>query len=103
MQHPPRPAFPVVGAEVCLDADGRAGRLLGVNRAVGTQARNLIPAGGPVYPHDLGQWPANPPGDPAGRVAAAWHVNGPSLIGEHHGTPMSYGTGLRYHLRSLNG
>ncbi|GGX90766.1 cellulose binding domain-containing protein [Streptomyces anandii] len=135
-------------------------------RAAG--AKNVILAGGLAYSNDLSQWLAHRPSDPAGNVAAAYHVynfnscanescwnstlapvaaqvplvageigentcahsftdqvmkwfddrglsylgwtwntwdcsSGPSLISGYDGTPTSYGTGLRDHLRALNG
>ncbi|CAM5618833.1 Endoglucanase CelA [Streptomyces alboniger] len=39
-----------------------------------TGARNLILAGGIAYANDLSQWLAYKPTDPAGNLAAAWHV-----------------------------
>ncbi|MFJ4624084.1 cellulase family glycosylhydrolase [Streptomyces sp. NPDC088812] len=39
-----------------------------------TGATNLILAGGLAYSNDLSQWPAHRPTDPAGNLAAAWHV-----------------------------
>ncbi|MET7594281.1 cellulose binding domain-containing protein [Streptomyces sp. NPDC004082] len=139
-----------------------------VDAVRGTGARNLILAGGLAYSNDLSQWLTYRPSDPAGNLAAAWHVynfnscatescwnstlapvaervplvageigentcahsfvdrvmawfdarnlsylgwtwntwdcsSGPSLISDYDGTPTSYGTGLRDHLRSLNG
>ncbi|MFE2507837.1 cellulose binding domain-containing protein [Streptomyces naganishii] len=133
-----------------------------------TGARNVLLAGGLAYSNDLSQWLAHRPADPAGNVAAAYHVynfnscanegcwnstlapvaaqvplvageigentcahsftdqvmkwfderglsylgwtwntwdctSGPSLISAYDGTPTSYGTGLRDHLRALNG
>ncbi|MDH6624536.1 endoglucanase [Streptomyces sp. LBL] len=40
----------------------------------GTGARNLILAGGLAYSNDLSQWLTYRPTDPAGNLAAAWHV-----------------------------
>ncbi|MFK4104708.1 cellulase family glycosylhydrolase [Streptomyces sp. NPDC019531] len=133
-----------------------------------TGATNLILAGGIAYSNDLSQWLTYKPGDPAGNLAAAWHVynfntcandscwnstlapvaaqvplvageigentcshgfidqvmkwfddrglsylgwtwntwdcsSGPSLISSYDGTPTAFGTGLRDHLRALNG
>ncbi|MFD3496621.1 cellulase family glycosylhydrolase [Streptomyces sp. NPDC058678] len=133
-----------------------------------TGARNLILAGGIAYSNDLSQWLTYKPTDPAGNLAAAWHVynfnacsnescwnstlapvaaqvplvageigentcahgfidqvmkwfddhglsylgwtwntwncnTGPALISSYDGTPTAFGTGLRDHLRSLNG
>lgn len=135
-------------------------------RAAG--ARNVILAGGLAYSNDLGQWLTYKPDDPAGNLAAAYHVYnfnscadvgcwnstlapvaarvplvageigentcshgfvdqvmkwfddhglsylgwtwntwdcsaGPSLITGYDGTPTAYGTGLRDHLRALQG
>jgi len=39
-----------------------------------TGAKNLILAGGLAYSNDLSQWLAYKPTDPAGNLAAAWHV-----------------------------
>ncbi|WP_411149984.1 cellulase family glycosylhydrolase [Streptomyces sp. A30] len=39
-----------------------------------TGAKNLILAGGLAYSNDLSQWLAHKPTDPAGNLAAAWHV-----------------------------
>ncbi|CAM5299660.1 endoglucanase [Streptomyces canarius] len=39
-----------------------------------TGARNVIMAGGLAYSNDLGQWTAYQPTDPAGNLAAAYHV-----------------------------
>ncbi|MFI7411894.1 cellulose binding domain-containing protein [Streptomyces sp. NPDC049627] len=39
-----------------------------------TGATNLILLGGLAYSNDLSQWPAYRPTDPAGNLAAAWHV-----------------------------
>ncbi|MFD4475438.1 MULTISPECIES: cellulose binding domain-containing protein [unclassified Streptomyces] len=39
-----------------------------------TGAKNVILAGGLAYSNDLGQWLAHRPSDPAGNLAAAWHV-----------------------------
>lgn len=133
-----------------------------------TGAKNVILAGGLAYSNDLGQWLAHRPSDPAGNLAAAWHVynfntcstescwdstlgpvaaqvplvageigentcshgfidrvmkwfddreqsylgwtwntwdcsSGPSLISSYDGTPTAFGTGLRDHLRTVNG
>ncbi|WP_155057450.1 cellulase family glycosylhydrolase [Streptomyces blattellae] len=40
----------------------------------GTGAQNLILAGGLAYSNDLSQWLTYQPTDPAGNLAAAWHV-----------------------------
>lgn len=37
-------------------------------------ARNVTLAGGPAHSNDLGQWLQHRPQDPAGHLAAAWHV-----------------------------
>jgi hypothetical protein len=128
----------------------------------------VILAGGLAYSNDLSQWLTHRPTDPAGNLAAAYHVynfnscasescwnstlapvaaqvplvageigentcshgfvdqvmkwfddhglsylgwtwntwdcsSGPSLISSYDGTPTAYGTGLRDHLRALNG
>ncbi|WP_055638969.1 glycoside hydrolase family 5 protein, partial [Streptomyces griseoruber] len=133
-----------------------------------TGARNVILAGGLAYSNDLSQWLTYKPTDPAGNLAAAYHVynfnscasescwnstlapvaaqvplvageigentcshafvdqvmkwfddrdlsylgwtwntwdcsSGPSLISSYDGTPTAYGTGLRDHLRALDG
>ncbi|QTE02107.1 hypothetical protein S1361_32545 [Streptomyces cyanogenus] len=39
-----------------------------------TGAKNVIMAGGPAYSNDVGQWAAYRPTDPAGNLAAAYHV-----------------------------
>ncbi|MBZ9642196.1 cellulase family glycosylhydrolase [Streptomyces sp. PSKA30] len=39
-----------------------------------TGAKNLILAGGLAYSNDLSQWLTYKPSDPAGNLAAAWHV-----------------------------
>ncbi|MEV7734137.1 cellulase family glycosylhydrolase [Streptomyces sp. NPDC088921] len=139
-----------------------------VDSVRGTGATNLILAGGIAYSNDLSQWLTYKPADPAGNLAAAWHVynfntcanescwnstlapvaaqvplvageigentcahgfidqvmkwfdshglsylgwtwntwdcsSGPSLISSYDGTPTAFGTGLRDHLRALNG
>ncbi|MCX5253205.1 cellulose binding domain-containing protein [Streptomyces canus] len=139
-----------------------------VDSVRGTGATNLILAGGIAYSNDLSQWLTYRPADPAGNLAAAWHVynfntcanescwnstlapvaaqvplvageigentcahgfidqvmkwfddrglsylgwtwntwdcsSGPSLISSYDGTPTAFGTGLRDHLRALNG
>lgn len=139
-----------------------------VDSVRGTGATNLILAGGIAYSNDLSQWLTYRPVDPAGNLAAAWHVynfntcadescwnstlapvaaqvplvageigentcahgfidqvmkwfdshglsylgwtwntwdcsSGPSLISSYDGTPTAFGTGLRDHLRALNG
>ncbi|MET8078542.1 cellulose binding domain-containing protein [Streptomyces sp. NPDC005303] len=139
-----------------------------VDSVRGTGATNLILAGGIAYSNDLSQWLTYKPTDPAGNLAAAWHVynfntcadegcwnstlapvaaqvplmageigentcahgfidrvmkwfddrglsylgwtwntwdcsTGPSLISSYDGTPTAFGTGLRDHLRALNG
>ncbi|MFJ9098936.1 cellulase family glycosylhydrolase [Streptomyces sp. NPDC102405] len=139
-----------------------------VDRVRGTGATNLILVGGIAYSNDLSQWLTYKPADPAGNLAAAWHVynfntcadescwnstlapvaaqvplvageigentcahgfidqvmkwfdshglsylgwtwntwdcsSGPSLISSYDGTPTAFGTGLRDHLRALNG
>ncbi|MFJ4206763.1 cellulose binding domain-containing protein [Streptomyces sviceus] len=139
-----------------------------VDSVRGTGATNLILAGGIAYSNDLSQWLTYKPADPAGNLAAAWHVynfnscsnagcwnstlapvaaqvplvageigentcahgfidqvmkwfddrglsylgwtwntwdcsSGPSLISGYDGTPTAFGTGLRDHLRALNG
>jgi endoglucanase len=40
----------------------------------GTGAKNVILAGGLAYSNDLSQWLTYKPSDPAGNLAAAWHV-----------------------------
>lgn len=139
-----------------------------VDSVRGTGATNLILAGGIAYANDLSQWLTYRPADPAGNLAAAWHVynfntcsnescwnstlapvaaqvplvageigentcshgftdqvmkwfdarglpylgwtwntwdcsSGPALISGYDGTPTAFGTGLRDHLRALNG
>ncbi|WP_328751677.1 cellulose binding domain-containing protein [Streptomyces sp. NBC_00285] len=139
-----------------------------VDSVRGTGATNVILAGGIAYSNDLSQWLTYKPTDPAGNLAAAWHVYnfntcsnescwnstlapvaaqvplmageigentcshgfidqvmkwfddrslsylgwtwntwdcslGPSLISSYDGTPTAFGTGLRDHLRALNG
>ncbi|WP_176742385.1 cellulase family glycosylhydrolase [Streptomyces sp. LUP47B] len=139
-----------------------------VDSVRGTGATNLVLAGGIAYSNDLSQWLTYKPADPAGNLAAAWHVynfntcadescwnstlapvaaqvplvageigentcahgfidqvmkwfdshglsylgwtwntwdcsSGPSLISGYDGTPTAFGTGLRDHLRALNG
>jgi len=139
-----------------------------VDSVRGTGATNVILAGGIAYSNDLSQWLTYRPADPAGNLAAAWHVynfntcstescwnstlapvaaqvplvageigentcahgfidqvmkwfdshglsylgwtwntwdcsTGPSLISSYDGTPTAFGTGLRDHLRALNG
>lgn len=139
-----------------------------VDSVRGTGATNLILAGGITWSNDLSQWLTYKPADPAGNLAAAWHVynfnacanescwnstlapvaaqvplvageigentcahgfidqvmkwfdsrglsylgwtwntwdcsSGPSLISSYDGTPTAFGTGLRDHLRALNG
>ncbi|MBC9719344.1 cellulose binding domain-containing protein [Streptomyces sp. TRM66268-LWL] len=58
---------PGIGYEVAGMQD-----LVDAVRATG--ARNVILAGGLAYSNDLGQWLAHKPVDPAGNLAAAWHV-----------------------------
>lgn len=58
---------PGIGYEVAGMQD-----LVDAVRAAG--ARNLILAGGLAYSNDLRQWLAHKPSDPAGNLAAAWHV-----------------------------
>lgn len=139
-----------------------------VDSVRGTGATNLILAGGITWSNDLSQWLTYKPTDPAGNLAAAWHVynfnacsnescwnstlapvaaqvplvageigentcshgfidqvmkwfdarglsylgwtwntwdcsSGPALISGYDGTPTAFGTGLRDHLRALNG
>ncbi|MGW5425450.1 cellulase family glycosylhydrolase [Streptomyces sp. NPDC003943] len=139
-----------------------------VDAVRGTGAQNLLLVPGLAYSNDLSQWLAHRPTDPAGRLAAAWHVynfnscvdetcwgstlapvaaqvplvageigentcghgfvdrvmkwfderglsylgwtwntwncsSGPALITSYDGTPTAFGTGLRDHLRALNG
>ncbi|MCX3059683.1 cellulase family glycosylhydrolase [Streptomyces beihaiensis] len=45
-----------------------------VDAVRGAGARNLILAGGLAYSNDLSQWLAHEPDDPAGNLAAAFHV-----------------------------
>ncbi|WP_329332759.1 cellulase family glycosylhydrolase [Streptomyces sp. NBC_00663] len=45
-----------------------------VDAVRGTGAKNLILAGGIAYSNDLSQWLTYKPADPAGNLAAAWHV-----------------------------
>ncbi|MDQ1066386.1 cellulose binding domain-containing protein [Streptomyces canus] len=45
-----------------------------VDSVRGTGAANLILAGGIAYSNDLSQWLTYRPADPAGNLAAAWHV-----------------------------
>jgi len=45
-----------------------------VDSVRGTGATNLILAGGIAYSNDLSQWLTYRPSDPAGNLAAAWHV-----------------------------
>ncbi|WP_405728313.1 cellulase family glycosylhydrolase [Streptomyces sp. NBC_00028] len=45
-----------------------------VDAVRGTGAKNLILAGGIAYSNDLSQWLTYKPTDPAGNLAAAWHV-----------------------------
>ncbi|WP_405514951.1 cellulase family glycosylhydrolase [Streptomyces canus] len=45
-----------------------------VDSVRGTGATNLILAGGIAYSNDLSQWLTYRPADPAGNLAAAWHV-----------------------------
>lgn len=45
-----------------------------VDSVRGTGATNLILAGGLAYSNDLSQWLTYRPTDPAGNLAAAWHV-----------------------------
>ncbi|MGW2363322.1 glycoside hydrolase family 5 protein, partial [Streptomyces phaeofaciens] len=58
---------PGIGYEVAGMQD-----LVDAVRATG--ARNVILAGGLAYSNDLTQWLTHRPTDPAGRLAAAWHV-----------------------------
>ncbi|MFC9860247.1 MULTISPECIES: cellulase family glycosylhydrolase [unclassified Streptomyces] len=58
---------PGIGYEVAGMQD-----LVDAVRATG--AGNLILAGGLAYSNDLGQWLRHRPVDPAGNLAAAWHV-----------------------------
>lgn len=139
-----------------------------VDSVRGTGATNLILVGGITWSNDLSQWLTYKPTDPAGNLAAAWHVynfnacsnescwnstlapvaaqvplvageigentcshgfidqvmkwfdarglsylgwtwntwdcsSGPALISGYDGTPTAFGTGLRDHLRALNG
>jgi hypothetical protein len=152
---------PGIGYEVAGMQD-----LVDAVRATG--AKNVLLAGGIAYSNDLSQWLTYKPADPAGNLAAAWHVynfntcstescwnstlapvaaqvplvageigentcshgfidqvmkwfddrglsylgwtwntwncsTGPSLISSYDGTPTAFGTGLRDHLRALNG
>ncbi|WP_099903537.1 cellulase family glycosylhydrolase [Streptomyces sp. TLI_171] len=45
-----------------------------VNSVRTAGANNVIMLGGLAYSNDLGQWLAHKPTDPAGNLAAAWHV-----------------------------
>ncbi|MDO0924873.1 cellulose binding domain-containing protein [Streptomyces sp. TG1A-8] len=45
-----------------------------VDAVRGAGAKNVIMAGGLAYSNDLSQWPAYRPADPAGNLAAAYHV-----------------------------
>ncbi|GAA0463627.1 glycoside hydrolase family 5 protein [Streptomyces olivaceiscleroticus] len=58
---------PGIGYEVAGMQD-----LLDAVRATG--ARNLVLAGGLAYANDLSQWLQYAPSDPAGNLAAAWHI-----------------------------
>lgn len=58
---------PGIGYEVAGMQD-----LLDAVRATG--ARNLVLVPGVAYSNDLSQWLAHRPADPAGNLAAAWHV-----------------------------
>ncbi|MFC9396348.1 cellulase family glycosylhydrolase [Streptomyces sp. NPDC057027] len=60
-------ACPGIGYEVAGMQD-----LVDAVRATG--ARNLVLVPGLAYSNDLGQWLAYRPTDPAGNLAAAWHV-----------------------------
>ncbi|MFJ5233742.1 cellulase family glycosylhydrolase [Kitasatospora sp. NPDC088391] len=45
-----------------------------VNGVRAAGANNVLLLGGLAYSNDLGQWLAHKPADPAGNLAAAWHV-----------------------------
>ncbi|MER7834541.1 cellulose binding domain-containing protein [Streptomyces sp. NPDC096040] len=45
-----------------------------VNAVRGAGAKNVVMAGGLAYSNDLSQWLTYKPTDPAGNLAAAWHV-----------------------------
>jgi hypothetical protein len=61
-------------ASVCGTGYAVAGMNALISAVRGTGATNVVLAGGLAYANDLSQWLANRPTDPAGNLAANWHV-----------------------------